>query len=155
MTQTPYAALLLAAALPGVALAQSDLIVSSIDADTVIQDNQRLGDGLRAVTPGLPSATFLPTVGNSGANGSFQTGPGVLSLAGGLHGSALPMALGSTWYVQGVYRDSLAPASPCGTGLNLTNAVGMTLMPRHAPAACGLVVRRSGAGRTGRSAIAG
>ena len=87
-----------------------------------------LGDGLRGVAPGLPMSYFPLTVGNSGASGTITSGPGLAAEALATYGGVAMIAAGTTWHFQGIYRDSLQ-ASPCGTGFNLTNAVGVNFAP--------------------------
>lgn len=80
------------------------------------------GDGRLGLFPGPQTPIYRLSVRNSGATGVVEEGPGILGLAQ----STLPgfsIASGMTLNFQCIYRDANAP---CGTLLNLTNALAVT-----------------------------
>ena len=84
-------------------------------------DTTRLpfGQGLRCVAPGSGALYRLP-VQDSGNTGLILSGPGLVALSASFRLSGL-ITPGSTWYVQGWYRD---PEGPC-SGLQLTHALSV------------------------------
>lgn len=84
-----------------------------------------LGDGrfcLDASAPGLARFPASPT----GADGTFQEGPGLIAFTQSSLPAASAITAGSSWSFQAWYRD---PGGPCGSGSNLTNAVRATFVP--------------------------
>ncbi|MFT5199591.1 MAG: hypothetical protein ACI87O_002262 [Planctomycetota bacterium] len=81
-----------------------------------------LFDGYRCVHGGLQGVVrWAP--GRADRSGVLRTGPGLVGLA---LDQGATLAAGSAWCFQGVYRD---PSSPCGTDVNLSDAMWVTLVP--------------------------
>lgn len=80
------------------------------------------GDGRLGLFPGPLTPIFRLGIRNSGATGTVVEGPGILGTAQ----ATLPgfsVTSGTTYNFQCIYRDAQAP---CGTLLNLTNALAVT-----------------------------
>ncbi len=81
------------------------------------------GDGTRCV--GSPFFRF--PVLSASAGGSFTLGPaGIVSYANTTFGAGGTISAGATWHYQAWYRDN---PSPCGTGVNFSNAATVTWAP--------------------------
>lgn len=81
-----------------------------------------LGDGLRCVSAPL----YRFAVRNGGASGAFTYGPGQLQWIRTNHPAAAWVNVGATWRFQCWHRDI---GGPCGTGVNLTNALAVLFTP--------------------------
>jgi FG-GAP repeat len=83
-----------------------------------------LADGRRCVAPGAAGLFRFP-VHSTGGLGAFEQGPGLVGTSMGF-GAGGTIAVGSTWYFQGWFRD---PSGTCGNGSNLTTAIAVTFVP--------------------------
>jgi hypothetical protein len=83
------------------------------------------GDGLRCVAGGPNGGLFRFALAASDADGTLAFGPGLAAAS-----AALPalgqITAGASWSFQALFR---TPASPCGAGANLTNALAIELAP--------------------------
>ncbi len=87
-------------------------------------NNVPLADGRLCVSPGPGSfGGYLRfPVRNSGSNGVFFEGPGLVASANARFGANF-ITVGTTRYFQAYYRD---PQGPCGSGANMSNGLAVT-----------------------------
>ncbi len=83
------------------------------------------GDGRRCVAPGLSGLHRLNPPALSGPDGFLIHGPGIVAETASFPGLGAIQA-GGTYYFQAWYRD---PTGPCGSGFNLSSAMGVTFTP--------------------------
>ncbi len=79
-------------------------------------------DGYRCVHGGAQGIVRL-TPGFADRTGVLRSGSGIVALS---QAAGSSLVAGSAWCFQGVYRE---PSSPCGSGLNLSDALWVTLVP--------------------------
>ncbi len=84
------------------------------------------GDGLRCVGSGGVGIFRYYPPGMADASGRYELGPGIVAYSQGHFGLPGSIAAGSTWFLQGWYRD---PMGPCGSAFNLTNGLATIFAP--------------------------
>lgn len=84
-----------------------------------------LGNGLNCVAGGASGVRRFP-IQNTGVAGTLTQGPGIVAYTQAAFPAASWITPGSTWRFQGYYRD---PIGPCGSTMNLTNALSVSFNP--------------------------
>jgi len=115
-------------------LESDDLVLSSFnmppDTQTFLlygagSNRRPFGDGVLCVSGGSKGIYRFPLQTSSIA-GTATMGPGLAAQIASTFPASGWLQPGDTWYFQRWYRD---PQGPCGSGINLTNGLGLTFTP--------------------------
>lgn len=99
-------------------LSKPGIIIMAADARTPVA----LGDGVLCLVPPVYRYFGL----NSGPTGTMSFGPGLVGYANSHFPPLGHVTAGSSFHFQSWFRD---PAGPCGTGMNLSNAMRINFLP--------------------------